>query len=99
MVNVSDVATEVSVWEGIAVAPLDRAYERPPDRKEGEGEEDMEVAGDIEDSEMPSFDLLENDLDLSSVSNDSDSKAGLCFLAAVLDLQSDHCRGESREVG
>ena len=38
----SDVATEVSVWEGIAVAPLDRAYERPPDRKEGEGEEDME---------------------------------------------------------
>ena len=42
MANVSDVATEVSVWEGIAVAPLDRAYERPPDRKEGEGEEDME---------------------------------------------------------
>ena len=40
--NFSDVATEVSVWEGIAVAPLDRAYERPPDRKEGEGEEDME---------------------------------------------------------
>ena len=42
MANFSDVATEVSVWEGIAVAPLDRAYERPPDRKEGEGEEDME---------------------------------------------------------
>ena len=40
--NLPDVATEVSVWEGIAVAPLDRAYERPPDRKEGEGEEDME---------------------------------------------------------
>lgn len=38
----SNCATEVSVLEGIAVAPLDRAYERPPDRKEGEGEEDME---------------------------------------------------------
>jgi interleukin enhancer-binding factor 2 len=38
----SDIATEVSVWEGVAVTPLERAYERPPDRKEGDGEEDME---------------------------------------------------------
>jgi hypothetical protein len=26
----------------VVVSPLERAYERPPDRKEGEEEEDME---------------------------------------------------------
>ena len=67
--------------------------------KEGEGEEDMEVVGDSEDTEMPFFDLLKNDLDLSSVSDDSDSRAGLCFFALGLDLHSDHCRGESRVFG
>ena len=45
----SDIATEMSVWDGVAVTPLERAYERPPERREGdddggegEGEEDME---------------------------------------------------------
>ncbi len=37
-----DIATELSVWEGVAVSPLERAYERPPDKKEGDEEEDME---------------------------------------------------------
>ena len=67
----------------LELEPLDWQEIAKEGEGEGEGEEDMEVVGDIEDSEMPSFDLLENDLDLSSVSNDSDSKAGLCFLAAV----------------
>ena len=29
------------MWDGVVVSPLDRAYEKPPDKKEGE-EEDME---------------------------------------------------------
>lgn len=37
----SSIATEMSVWDGVVVSPLDRAYEKPPDKKEGE-EEDME---------------------------------------------------------
>ena len=37
----SDIATEISVWDGVVVNPLERAYERPPDKKEGE-DDDME---------------------------------------------------------
>ncbi|XP_018019966.1 interleukin enhancer-binding factor 2 homolog [Hyalella azteca] len=28
----SSIATEMSVWDGVVVSALDRAYERPPDR-------------------------------------------------------------------
>merc|ERR1719305_592395 len=37
----SSIATDMSVWDGVVVSPLERAYERPSDRKDGE-EEDME---------------------------------------------------------
>lgn len=37
----SSIATEKSVWDGVVVAPLEKAYEKPPDKKEGE-DEDME---------------------------------------------------------
>ena len=49
----SSIATEMSVWDGVVVSPLERAYERPPDRKEGE-EEDMEgeeMIGEMETGE------------------------------------------------
>ena len=49
----SSIATEMSVWDGVVVSPLERAYERPPDRKEGE-EEDMEgeeIVGEMETGE------------------------------------------------
>jgi len=43
----SSIATEMSVWDGVVVSPLERAYEKPPDKKEGE-EEDMEGEADME---------------------------------------------------
>jgi len=42
----SSIATEMSVWDGVVVSPLERAYERSEDRREGE-EEDMEGEGEI----------------------------------------------------
>ena len=30
----SSIATEMSVWDGVVVSPLEKAYEKPPDRKE-----------------------------------------------------------------
>lgn len=36
----SSIASEMSVWDGVVVNPLERAYERPPDAT---GEEDMEA--------------------------------------------------------
>ena len=42
----SSIATEMSVWDGVVVSPLERAYERSEDRRDGE-EEDMEGEGDI----------------------------------------------------
>lgn len=38
------IATEMSVWEGVVVSPLDKAYEKPPEKKDGE-EDDMEADG------------------------------------------------------
>ncbi len=35
----------MSVWEGVVVTPLERAYERPPDRKEGEDEGESDDGG------------------------------------------------------
>jgi interleukin enhancer-binding factor 2 len=38
------IATEMSVWDGVVVSPLDKAYEKPPEKKDGE-EDDMEADG------------------------------------------------------
>ncbi len=36
----------MSVWDGVVVSPLEKAYERPPDKKDGEeGGEDEEGGG------------------------------------------------------
>ncbi|CAB4054722.1 ILF2 [Lepeophtheirus salmonis] len=51
----SSIATEMSIWDGVVVSPLDRAYEKPADKKDGE-EEDME--GDtLDDTNMETGDL------------------------------------------
>jgi interleukin enhancer-binding factor 2 len=44
IIILSGIATEMSVWEGVVVSPLDKAYEKPPEKKEGE-EDDMEADG------------------------------------------------------
>jgi interleukin enhancer-binding factor 2 len=31
----SGIATEMSVWDGVVVSPLDKAYEKPPEKKDG----------------------------------------------------------------
>ena len=41
----SSIATEMSVLDGVVVSPLEKAYEKPPDRKDGdkmEDEDDMD---------------------------------------------------------
>ena len=48
----SSIATEMSVWDGVVVSPLERAYERSEDRKDGEEEEDMEGEDIMQDMEM-----------------------------------------------
>lgn len=43
----ASIAKEMSVWDGVVVSPLDKAYEKPPEKKDGEeDEEDMEADGD-----------------------------------------------------
>lgn len=43
----ASIAKEMSVWDGVVVSPLDKAYEKPAEKKEGEEEdEDMEAEGD-----------------------------------------------------
>lgn len=37
-----DLATEMSVWDGVVVSPLSKAYEKPVDKKEDENAEDMD---------------------------------------------------------
>ncbi|GIY70508.1 hypothetical protein CDAR_492111 [Caerostris darwini] len=37
-----NLATEMSVWDGVVVSPLSKAYEKPADKKEDETSEDME---------------------------------------------------------
>lgn len=34
--------TDISVWDGVVISPLERAYECPPDKKD---EDDMEAEG------------------------------------------------------
>jgi len=40
----ASIASEMSVWDSVVVTPSDKAYEKPPDKKDGgeEGMEDME---------------------------------------------------------
>ncbi|XP_060524171.1 interleukin enhancer-binding factor 2 homolog [Cylas formicarius] len=38
----NNIAKEMSVWDGVVVSPLDKAYENPPEKKEGDEDEDME---------------------------------------------------------
>jgi interleukin enhancer-binding factor 2 len=44
IIILSGIATEISVWEGVVVSPLDKAYEKPPEKRDGE-EDDMEADG------------------------------------------------------
>lgn len=32
----------MTVWDGVVVSPLDKAYEKPPEKKDEENTEDME---------------------------------------------------------
>lgn len=43
------VPKDLSVWDGVVVSPLDKALENPPEKKEGEedDDEDMEADGDV----------------------------------------------------
>merc|ERR1711973_757798 len=47
----SSIATEMSVWDGVVVSPLERAYEKSEDTKDGE-EDDMEGENILQDMEM-----------------------------------------------
>ena len=38
----ASIASEMSVWDSVVVTPSDKAYEKPPEKKEGD--EDMEEA-------------------------------------------------------
>ncbi|PSN34854.1 Interleukin enhancer-binding factor 2 [Blattella germanica] len=42
--GVQGIATDMTVWDGVVVSPLDKAYEKPPEKKDGE-EDDMEADG------------------------------------------------------
>lgn len=48
----SMIAKEMSVWDGVVVSPLDKAYEKPPEKKEGEEEVDEEMEADPVDESM-----------------------------------------------
>lgn len=37
-----DLATEMSVWDGVVVSPLTKAYEKPVDKKDDENPDDMD---------------------------------------------------------
>lgn len=52
---VVDLATQISTWDGVMVTPSEKAYEKPPERKE-EDEEALEEAGDGEDESMETQD-------------------------------------------
>ncbi|XP_040188741.1 LOW QUALITY PROTEIN: interleukin enhancer-binding factor 2 [Rana temporaria] len=44
-------ATEMSTWDGVIVTPSEKAYERPPEKKEGEEEETPEIPEGAEEEE------------------------------------------------
>lgn len=41
------IAKEMSIWDGVVVSPLDKAYEKPSEKKDGEeDDDDMDAEGD-----------------------------------------------------
>jgi interleukin enhancer-binding factor 2 len=49
--------SDLTVWDGVVVSPLDPCYEKPPERKEGEEEgEDMEAEAGNGDDAMETAD-------------------------------------------
>lgn len=43
LVLFSGIATEMSVWEGVVVSPLDTAYEKPTEEKEDMDKDGLDV--------------------------------------------------------
>lgn len=41
----------MSTWDGVIVTPSEKAYERPPEKKEGEEEETPEIPEGAEEEE------------------------------------------------
>lgn len=52
---VPDLVSEMSTWDGVIVTPSEKAYEKPPERKEEE-DEALEEGGDGEDDSMETQD-------------------------------------------
>lgn len=46
----SSIAKEMSIWDGVVVSPLDKAYEKPPEKKEGEEGEDEDMEAEADES-------------------------------------------------
>jgi len=48
----SSIAKEMSIWDGVVVSQLEKAYEKPPEKKEGEDPEaeDEDMEGDADES-------------------------------------------------
>ncbi|XP_041427858.1 interleukin enhancer binding factor 2 L homeolog isoform X2 [Xenopus laevis] len=49
--DASALATEMSTWDGVIVTPSEKAYEKPPERKEGEEDDNQEIAEGAEEEE------------------------------------------------
>ncbi|XP_073419136.1 interleukin enhancer-binding factor 2 [Dendrobates tinctorius] len=49
--DASALASEMSTWDGVIVTPSEKAYERPPERKEGEDDESPEIPEGAEEEE------------------------------------------------
>lgn len=50
--NYKDITTQMTVWDGVVVTPLDKAYERPPEKKDDDDEntdnpDDMDQEGGV----------------------------------------------------
>lgn len=48
----SSIAKEMSVWDGVVVSPLDKACEKPNEKKEGEEDEEEDLEGEQGDETM-----------------------------------------------
>ncbi|CAJ0922372.1 unnamed protein product [Ranitomeya imitator] len=49
--DASALASEMSTWDGVIVTPSEKAYERPPERKEGEDDESPDIPEGAEEEE------------------------------------------------
>lgn len=52
----TSIVREMSVWNGVVVSPLEAVYEKPADKKDGEGDEDMEA---VENDDVADDDNIE----------------------------------------